>query len=299
MDGDLEGPSRNTANPVVACLIRLRSHLRESRRSADYRYPHSRRRHAPNVDVGSRTFESHYSPVRDESGDVVGLIGVSTDITERKQAEKTMRDLAIVEERNRMAREIHDTLAQGFTGIVLQLEAAEQALEDGSADIEGHIGSAKSLARENLQEARRSVWDLLPKSLEERSLDDAIRHTVDSWSDQGHETTSFALLGEPRELPPEVQTALLRICQESLTNVRRHAGATEVKVELKSRPNEAYLRVQDNGEGFDPEGVKATGEHGGFGLAGMEQRANILGGTLSVQSRRGEGTLVEVKIPLA
>ena len=143
------------------------------------------------------------------------------------------------------------------------------------------------------------MWDLLPKSLEKRSLDAAIQHTVESWADQGHETASFTLSGDPRELPSDVQTALLRICQESLNNVRHHARATEVKVELRSHPNEACLGVQDNGQGFDPEEVNTTGEQGGFGLAGMEQRARILGGTLSVQSRRGEGTLVEVKIPLA
>ena len=256
------------------------------------------------VDVAGLTFESHYSPVRDGSGEVVGLIGVSTDITERKQAEQTMRDLAVVEERNRMAREIHDTLAQGFTGIVLQLEAAEQAMDGGhsevgaQAEVEGHLDRAKTLARESLQEARRSVWDLLPKSLEERSLAAAIQQAVDSWAEQGSETASFTLSGDRRELPPEVQTALLRICQESLTNIRRHSRATEVKVELRSYPEEACLEVQDNGQGFTPEEVKARGGDGGFGLAGMEQRARLLGGTLSVQSQRGKGTLVEVRIPL-
>ena len=256
------------------------------------------------VDVAGLTFESHYSPVRDGSGKVVGLIGVSTDITERKQAEQTMRDLAVVEERNRMAREIHDTLAQGVIGIVLQLEAAEQAMDGGhsevgaQAEVEGHLDRANTLARESLQEARRSVWDLLPKSLEERSLDAAIKQAVDSWAGQGHETASFILSGDQRELSPEVQTALLRICQESLTNIRRHARATEVKVELRSYPKEACLEVQDNGQGFTPEDVKARGGDGGFGLAGMKQRARILGGTLSVQSQPGDGTLVEVRIPL-
>ena len=231
-------------------------------------------------------------------GQVVGLIGVSTDITERKQAEQTMRELVVVEERNRMAREIHDTLAQGFTGIVLQLEAAEQVLDGNHAEVEGHLDRAKNLARESLQEARRSVWDLLPKSLEEHSLDDAIQQAVDSWADQGHETASFVLSGDQRELPPEVQTALLRICQESLSNIRRHARATEVKVELRSYPDEACLGVQDNGQGFNLEEVKSEGRHGGFGLAGMEQRARILGGTMSVKSQTGKGTLVEVRIPL-
>ena len=234
----------------------------------------------------------------DAEGNSLGVMGIIHDITERKQAEQTMRELAVVEERNRMAREIHDTLAQGFTGIVLQLEAAEQVLDGGHAEVGGHLDRAKNLARESLQEARRSVWDLLPKSLEERSLDAAIQHAVDSWADQGHEAASFTLSGDQRELPPEVQTALLRICQESLANVRRHARATEVRVELRSYREETCLGVKDNGQGFNLAEVKARGGHGGFGLAGMEQRASILGGTLSVQSQRGKGTLVEVRIPL-
>ena len=251
------------------------------------------------VDLAELTFETHYSPVRDESDEVVGLIGVSTDITERKKGEQTIRELAVGEERNRMAREIHDTLAQGFTGIVVQLEAAEQVLNGGHAEAEGHLNRAKNLARESLQEARRSVWDLLPKALEERSLDAAIEQAVDSWADQADETASFIPSGDQRELPPDVRTALLRICQESLTNVRRHARATEVKVELRSNAKEACLGVQDNGKGFNLEDVKAKGGHSGFGLSGMEQRARILGGTLSVQSQTGKGTLVEVRIPLS
>ena len=250
------------------------------------------------VEVAGLTFESHYSPVRDESGEVVGIIGVSTDISEREQAEQTMRELAVLEERNRMAREIHDTLAQGFTGIVLQLEAAEQALDGADPEVEGHLDRAKNLARESLQEARRSVWDLLPKSLEEHTLDAAIKEAVDSWADQGREAVSLVLSGYQRELPLEVQTALFRICQESLTNIRRHARATEVKVELRSDSDEACLAVRDNGQGFNLEEVKANGGQEGLGLAGMEQRANILGGILSVQSQAGKGTLVEVKIPL-
>ena len=234
----------------------------------------------------------------DAEGNSLGVRGIIHDITERKQAEQTMRELAVLGERNRMAREIHDTLAQGFTGIVLQLEAAEQALDGGHSDVEGHLDRAKTLARDSLQEARRSMWDLLPKALEELSLDVALRQAVDSWADQGQESASFMLSGDHGELPGDVQTALLRICQESLTNVRRHAVATEVKVELRSDPDEACLGVHDNGRGFNPEEVRANGAHGGFGLAGMEQRARILGGTLSVQSQRGEGTLVEVRIPL-
>ena len=187
-----------------------------------------------------------------------------------------------------MAREIHDTLAQGFTGIVVQLEAAEQALDDDRSDVGDRLGRAKALARESLQEARRSVWDLLPKSLEGRSL---------SWAREGQENASFTLSGEMRDLPSQVQTALLRICQESLTNVRRHAQASEVNVELQVRQLVVRLTVKDDGQGFDFDVVRAS-EGGGFGLSGMDQRARLFGGTLTVTSEQGAGTLVEATIPI-
>ena len=254
-------------------------------------------RFASIVDVDGLTFESHYSPVRDESGQVVGLIGVSTDITERKQAEQTMRELAVVEERNRMAREIHDTLAQGFTGIVLQLEAAEQAMEESPTQVEEHVGRAKNLARESLQEARRSVWDLRPRALEERSIEAALHRLVDRWTADGPENASFSISGEKREVSSDIQVALLRVCQESLTNIRSHARATNVQVDLAFYPECTSLGVQDDGKGFNFKKVRAKGRQSGFGLASMEQRTHLVGGTFTVKSDEGAGALVEVRIP--
>ena len=233
------------------------------------------------------------------------MFALVRDATERKSAENTlvqqMRELAVLEERNRMAREIHDTLAQGFTGIVLQLEAAEQASEGSLAEVPDHLSRAKNLARESLQEARRSVWDLLPQALEERSLDAALEEEVRRFTAVGQEKASFRVSGDRRELPANIQAALLRICQESLTNIRRHARATQVNVDLKFYSEAVCLGVQDNGAGFDLEGVKATGRQSGsgFGLTGMEQRAHLLRGILTVDSQKGRGTLVDVRIPTA
>ena len=229
------------------------------------------------------------------------MIALVRDITERTRAQETllhqMRDMAVLEERNRMAREIHDTLAQGFTGIVLQLEAAEQALTESPAEVTDHLSSAKKLARGSLQEARRTVWDLVPQALEQRSLETALEEEVRRFPTGGQEKVSFTVSGERRELPSNVQVALLRICQESLTNVRRHAKATEVKVNLSFYPESVRLAVQDNGIGFDIEAARSPDRQGGFGSFGMEQRARLLGGTLSVTSQKGEGTTVEVAMP--
>lgn len=255
------------------------------------------------VEVGGTTFESRYSPLRGDDGEVVGLIGVATDISERRRAEESLiqqaRELAVLDERNRMAREIHDTLAQGFTGIVLQLEAAEQATEESPAEVPEHLSRAKTLGRESLQEARRSVWTLLPGALEKRSLDTALQEEVRRFAVGGRGKASFGLHGDRRDLPSTVQAALLRICQESLTNARRHAEATEIRVELTYYPEAVCLGIQDNGIGFDLEAVRAAGRQSGFGLGGMEERARLLRGTLAVRSQQGKGTLVEVTIPTA
>ena len=173
----------------------------------------------------------------DHAGQEAGLLGAIRDITERKQAEETAlqqtREVAVLGERNRMAREIHDTMAQGFTGIVLQLEAAEQAMAESSGETVGHLDRARSLAREGLQEARRSVWGLLPHALEQAPLDAALQGEVQKFEAAGQEKAEFNTSGKRRELSTDVQTVILRICQESLTNIRRHAGATEVSVSLK------------------------------------------------------------------
>ena len=207
------------------------------------------------------------------------------------------RDLAVLEERNRMAREIHDTLAQGFTGIVIQLEAGEQAIEEDPGEIQQHITVAKGLARQCLAEARRSVWNLLPEDLEENPLDVVIATEVERFDRTGGEVISFKLLGGRRQLPAAVQAALLRICQESLTNMRKYAEARIVEVTLDYALDSVTLRVVDDGTGFDPDAVRIEEGQGGFGLTGMRQRARLLQGDVEIASAPGKGTRVEARIP--
>jgi len=208
------------------------------------------------------------------------------------------RQMAVMDERNRMAREIHDTLAQGFTGIILQLEAAEQAFGEGPIEARRHLDQARSLARKSLNEARRSVWNLRPQALEELPLAKALRQEVDRFTQDSGMSARFTLSGDRRELPPEVEATLLRISQESLTNVRKHAKASEVEVNLTFDESAVMLSVSDNGVGFKPEPVgKITKKRGGFGLVGMQERAHGLGGTFEVQSEKRKGTLVRVTVP--
>jgi PAS domain S-box-containing protein len=226
------------------------------------------------------------------------VLVLARDITDRQAAQDAQqrhtRELATLEERNRVAREIHDTLAQGFTGVVLQLEAAEQALGDESKPVSAHLASAKNLARESLQEARRSVWDLRPQALTGGSLAKALRDEVKRFRPDGQHS-SLRISGEPRSLPPSVEDGLLRVCQESLTNVNRHAAATNIWVDLCYEMDGLLLSIRDDGAGFNPD---AASENGGFGLRGMRERLALLGGRLSISSRPGAGTTIEARVPI-
>jgi len=208
------------------------------------------------------------------------------------------RQMAVMEERNRMAREIHDTLAQGFSGIILQLEAAEQAMSGDVSATERHLNQARSLARKSLAEARRSVWNLRPQALEQLRLVEAIKQEVDKFSQSIGVNAKFSVFGARRELPPEIETGLLRICQESLANVRKHAKATEVEVSLNFNESALELSIRDNGVGLKSRAASGdVNKRDTFGLISMQERARGLGGTLELQSRRGKGTLVRVVIP--
>jgi signal transduction histidine kinase len=203
------------------------------------------------------------------------------------------RDVAVIEERNRMAREIHDTLAQGFTGIVLQLEAAEQALAEDNKDAQQHLDRARALAKESLKAARRSVWALRPRELEQLPLVAAIRREIEQFTQDTGVRASLNTAGDSRNPSAEIENALLRICQEALTNVRRHAQASRVEIGLAFDEGGVRLSIDDDGAGFDPDARIEDR----FGLISMGERAKLLGGALIVSSEKGKGTHLEVTIP--
>ena len=204
--------------------------------------------------------------------------------------------LGAVEERNRLAREIHDTLAQGLTATALQLESADALLDASPAPGKAHepLRRALSLTRSNLEEARRSVLDLRAAPLEGRSLTEALAALVNGWEVQTDVSTRYMTVNGGRPLPPRVEVALYRICQETLANVARHAEATRVTVRLVASPERVQLIVEDDGRGFDA--AEVSGDR--HGLVGMNERARMLSGTLEVKSSPGAGTRVEVMVPL-
>lgn len=203
------------------------------------------------------------------------------------------REAGILEERQRMAREIHDTVAQGLTGIIAQLHAAEQRHEVPEP-WRRPFEAVKQLARESLTEARRSVDALRPEPLETARLADAVGEAVERWSALHGLPAQVTTTGTPRPIAPEAEFALLRTTQEALANIAKHAKATRVGVTLSYLEGEVALDILDDGAGFDPTALK----DGGFGLTIMRQRVEAHAGTLQIESEPGAGTGISARIPL-
>lgn len=214
------------------------------------------------------------------------------------------REAGVLDERRRIAREIHDTLAQGFVGIITQLQSAERADEAG--EWRPRVDNALRLARENLTEARRSVDALGPAPLESAALPEALSDLAARWSRLYGVRADFTATGEARPLRDEVEAALLRMVQEALANVAKHARAERVGVTLSYMEDVVALDVRDDGVGFEPElcpspRLDGASDHarGGFGLTSMRQRVSGLSGTLEIESESGAGTAISVVVPAA
>ncbi|HID52831.1 MAG TPA: hypothetical protein EYP41_12455, partial [Anaerolineae bacterium] len=218
-------------------------------------------------------------------GDLLGIA------IERARLFDRSARLGAVEERNRLAREIHDTLVQGLTAVSLQLESADALLEAGADPdaVRQKVEQALLLTRANLEEARRSVMDLRAAPLQGRTLEEALAVLAE----QADVTVDLQVTGS-RPLPPRVESGLYRIAQEALTNIGRHAQATQVRLALTMTPDQVALTVEDNGRGFDPEAVLENK----FGLIGMNERVRLLDGRFRLESSEGEGTRLEVVVPV-
>ncbi|MEU8819208.1 sensor histidine kinase [Actinoplanes sp. NPDC048796] len=202
------------------------------------------------------------------------------------------RGAGVQDERQRMAREIHDTVAQGLAGIITQLQAAENTMD------RRHLTNALTLARESLTEARRTVHAMEPSMLAEARLPEALDDLARRWSRANHITAAATTTGDARPLRPDIEAALLRTAQESLTNVAKHARATEVTLTLSYMEDLVTLDVRDDGVGFVPAARRAHGSpDGGFGLAGMRRRVQRLSGRVVVESEPGGGTVISATLP--
>jgi len=211
----------------------------------------------------------------------------------RAQLVAQAREAGVLDERQRMAGEIHDTLAQGLVGIITQLEAVpREALPETS---ERRLAAAIELARESLTEARRSVQALQPVPLEQARLPDALRDVAAKWSERAHVPATVMTTGAVCQLRDEAERALLRTAQEALANVASHAEARRVVLTLSYMDDVVTLDVRDDGVGFAPPSPSL--HNGGFGLTAMRQRIERLDGRLEVESELGAGTTIAASIP--
>ena len=223
------------------------------------------------------------------------------ELVQRLEATQTqlgeaIRRQAVLEERQRLSREIHDTLAQGFTSIVIHLQTALAEIEQhpersGQARVERAIETA----RRSLDEARRVVRDLRPVLLEETTLVKALRRTAARWQREHGPATTVSVRGTPSDLGGDREVALYRATEEALANVLKHAGASTVRITVSYTAKAVELEVRDDGAGMD---APEQPPEGRYGIRGMRERAQALGGTATISSERGRGTTVTVSLPV-
>jgi signal transduction histidine kinase len=210
------------------------------------------------------------------------------------RAEREFR--AVLGERSRIAREIHDTLAQGYVGISVQLEVLGELLRQHKLEDAGrHLDKTREIVREGLADARQSIWALRTQDSQETTLPVKLRRVAERAGGDGL-ASSFSLFGAYRPLPQETERELLRIAQEAIHNVKKHAGASHLWLELEYDPETIALEVRDDGQGGALDGVE-PGTSGHFGLTGMRERAAAIGGELKVTSEIGMGTSIRLRAP--
>lgn len=213
---------------------------------------------------------------------------------------KAEREAGVLEERQRLAGEIHDTLAQGFTSIILQLETAELAIDSDPTAARSHLERALKAARDSLAEARSVLWALRPEILKREPFGAALGRTAQKWEESTGIRAEVKISDETGLLPPEVEVTLLRAAQEALANVHKHARASLASLTLSYMGDAVILDVQDNGRGFSVTGI--AGRDGliseGYGLPAMRERVEHFGGRVSVETAPGEGTTLVVEIPI-
>ena len=215
----------------------------------------------------------------------------------RQRAMAEAEFTAILSERNRLARDIHDTLAQGLVAMSVQLRLAKKQSDGASESLRQHLDSAQQLVRQSLQEARNSIWNMRSQVLENGDLAGALKDILKQMVDDTEVEARFEVAGKAHRLAPFVESNLLRVGQEAITNAAKHAQAGHINVKLEFGEKQFQLTVSDDGRGFDP-AQTVTGA-GGFGLVGMRERVAALHGELSLRSAPGQGAEIKLTVPVS
>ena len=219
------------------------------------------------------------------------ILGLARDITERQAAEETQRELAVLEERNRLARELHDSVTQALYSASLMSEAGHRFAEAGDLDrVRHYLGRLGDTCQQALKEMRLLVYQLRPSVLEQEGIVGALRQRLDAVEKRAGVEVRL-VFDDTLDLPARWEEELYRISQEALNNALKHSSAKLVTVRITAQNGNVDLEIEDNGQGFDLESV--TGK-GGLGLTSMHERARSIGGTFIVHSVPGSGTKVQV-----
>jgi PAS domain S-box-containing protein len=255
-----------------------------------------------------RWHETFKSPVLDAQGKVIGTTGFARDITQRKELQEEqrrsreqMRALAAhvesvrEKERVRISREIHDELGQSLTCMGMDLAFLDKQLDPGNKEASVRVARLVELVKDTIRSVRRISSELRPSILDDLGLGAAIEWLAHDFEARTSVACSV-VVPEDLVLPSDLATPLFRVCQEALTNVTRHAGATRVSIQLESSEGWLLLRVQDNGRGITEEEIRRQGS---LGLLGMKERVTLAGGTLDMKGEAGVGTTLTIQIPLA
>ena len=256
--------------------------------------------------------EPHTGQFTVEQQQLLPLLGEQVALLLRDQAQREqIAELAVADERSRLARELHDTVAQSLVALVLRLERVEEPRHEGA--------EARLLARRALEDVRRAIWGLRPALLETLPFHEALAREVEHVADEAGLSSRVSVAGTPRPLPPQQEMALFRIAQEALSNTIRHAAAHRVRASLSYLDDGVRLVIEDDGRGFDPAVLDVprpllpapsflpyfddptapapSGEAGHFGLQTMRERARLVGGWLTLESMPGQGTRLIVDLP--
>ena len=201
------------------------------------------------------------------------------------------REAGRLTERQRLARDIHDTLAQHFTSIIMHLAATKYSNPES---LQSEVRQAEEAARQGLAEIRRIVWDMQPEQIEKASLVEAVEELAARWSAENNVLVKMNVTGTPRSIPSSAETALLRISQEAMHNISKYAQAKNVNITFSFMEDMFAMDIADDGLGFEPSKIK-----NGFGMKTMRDRAEELSGTLTIESERGVGTAIAVSIPIS